>query len=71
MSICETRLYQSRTRRACSPRRSGAQTGRTSLVKLLAPVFVGFVLGFGTGLITYCWVHIICQTCQTCQTITK
>ena len=48
MSICETRLYQSRTR-------------RTSLVKLLAPVLTGFVLGFAAGVITYCWVHIINQ----------
>ncbi|MBR2872485.1 MAG: hypothetical protein IKB99_03210, partial [Lentisphaeria bacterium] len=69
--------YQSRPRRTCSPRRSGAQTGRTSLVKLLAPVLTGFVLGFAAGVIAYCWVHIIsqtrqtCQTSQTCQTITK
>lgn len=35
------------------------RTSRTCLTKVLGPVFVGFVLGFGTGLITYCWVHII------------
>ena len=70
MSICETRLYQSRPRRTC-------RTCRTSLVKLLAPVLTGFVLGFAAGVIAYCWVHIIsqtrqtCQTSQTCQTITK
>ena len=59
MSICETRLYQSRTHRRQG---YGGQARRTSLVKLLAPVLTGFVLGFGTGLITYCWVHIISQT---------
>ena len=29
----------------------------------------GVVCGFALGLITYCWVHIICQTSQTCQTL--
>ena len=37
------------------------RTGQTCLTKILAHVAFGFVLGFGTGLITYCWVHIINQ----------
>ncbi len=42
-----------------------------SLFEKTKLVAFGAVCGFALGLITYCWVHIICQTCQTCQTITK
>ena len=62
MSICETRLCQSRTRLRCAPAR------QAPLAKVMAPVLTGFVLGFATGVIAYCWVHLICQTRLRCAT---